>query len=435
MKKNKYLLIAVFFILLVVGIIIIINIGNTYAITIMDGYYCPVGGDIDKDSDGYFCTINDYPTEESCRNYLGDEYEYLGAGFLLGGCRYSAVKNKYSCYVCDNSQGQTYIWGLDSEYFDDSECTVSTDYTTEKQCEGPWVVTYYLNYGDGDTEYYQSTVESKSYKIGSCPKRDRYYCIGWNESKDGSLNSYYPNQEINMDRDMQLYAMWKRISYTVTYYSNLDGDSTTEWLQNTVYEGDSYNIENTVPYSSKYIFLGWDEDKDAKSPTYKKGEALTVTSNMNLYAVWGTGGSGSGENPTPNTYTIKYDANGGVDAPAEQTKTEGVDINLSDKEPTRDGYIFEGWAEDSNATIAVYQPGDNYEDDKSIVLYAVWEEETTEPGEPENPGNPENPENPEEPKEPENPKTADILIYTVWAIGVGALGYSIYYFMKRKNSF
>ena len=35
----------------------------------------------------------------------------------------------------------------------------------------------------------------------------------------------------------------------------------------------------------------------------------------------------------------------------------------------------------------------------------------------------------------ENPTTSDIPIYIVWAIGAGALGYSVYYFNKyyRKN--
>lgn len=49
--------------------------------------------------------------------------------------------------------------------------------------------------------------------------------------------------------------------------------------------------------------------------------------------------------------------------------------------------------------------------------------------------------NPSEPSQPidqdiqENPTTSDIPIYIVWAIGAGALGYSVYYFNKyyRKN--
>ena len=80
---------------------------------------------------------------------------------------------------------------------------------------------------------------------------------------------------------------------------------------------------------------------------------------------------------TAATYTVEYNANGGNGAPADQTKTAGVALTLSLEKPTRDGYQFAGWATSSMASAAEYQPGDRYETDQNLKLYAVWNEQHT----------------------------------------------------------
>ncbi len=73
-------------------------------------------------------------------------------------------------------------------------------------------------------------------------------------------------------------------------------------------------------------------------------------------------------------YTITYDANGGAGAPDRQIKTQYVGMELSSTVPTRDGYNFCGWATRSNASSAVYHPGDIYAADAPATLFAVWDE-------------------------------------------------------------
>ena len=75
-------------------------------------------------------------------------------------------------------------------------------------------------------------------------------------------------------------------------------------------------------------------------------------------------------------YTITYDANGGSNPPAAQTKTEGVTLKLTTAVPTRTGYTFLGWAESQTATTAAYQPGGQYTLNASKTLYAVWKQKT-----------------------------------------------------------
>lgn len=73
------------------------------------------------------------------------------------------------------------------------------------------------------------------------------------------------------------------------------------------------------------------------------------------------------------TYTVKYNANGGTGAPANQTKTWGTNLTLSSTAPTRTGYAFKGWATSSGSTTVKYQPGATYSANAALNLYAVWE--------------------------------------------------------------
>lgn len=74
-------------------------------------------------------------------------------------------------------------------------------------------------------------------------------------------------------------------------------------------------------------------------------------------------------------YTIAFDANGGENAPAPQTKDYGADLILTTAEPERDGYVFKGWAPERTDTHAIFPAGGVWIDDVSYTLYAVWEEE------------------------------------------------------------
>lgn len=73
-------------------------------------------------------------------------------------------------------------------------------------------------------------------------------------------------------------------------------------------------------------------------------------------------------------HLISYDANGGAGAPVTQCKSAGEALLLSEVAPTRNGYMFLGWAEESDATTPEYQPGEAFSEDRHITLYAVWDE-------------------------------------------------------------
>ena len=85
-----------------------------------------------------------------------------------------------------------------------------------------------------------------------------------------------------------------------------------------------------------------------------------------------------GEAGTPIAYALRFDPNGGEGGPELQYKGRGVDLTLSETEPNRDYYRFQGWAEEAEADEPSFLPGQSYGEDRELSLYAVWTPRTWE---------------------------------------------------------
>lgn len=77
---------------------------------------------------------------------------------------------------------------------------------------------------------------------------------------------------------------------------------------------------------------------------------------------------------TPANYTVRYDANGGTNAPASQSKIAKQNLTLTSDCPKREGFTFAGWATSRNGSVQ-YRPGDSFTTDQDVTLYAIWEAE------------------------------------------------------------
>lgn len=102
----------------------------------------------------------------------------------------------------------------------------------------------------------------------------------------------------------------------------------------------------------------------------KIGFSATVNTGVNPATI-----SASGEYTLPAItweHTVSYNANGGTGAPDSQKKMYGSVLTLSSVRPTRDGYVFMGWATSSAGDVA-YMPGSTYGADADVTLYAVWQ--------------------------------------------------------------
>lgn len=81
--------------------------------------------------------------------------------------------------------------------------------------------------------------------------------------------------------------------------------------------------------------------------------------------------------PAKSSYSISYNANGGMNAPAGQTKWYGENIALQSAKPTRNGYMFRYWNTAANGSGTTYQPGATYTGNAPLSLYAIWQQVPT----------------------------------------------------------
>jgi hypothetical protein len=130
------------------------------------------------------------------------------------------------------------------------------------------------------------------------------------------------------------------------------------------------SVTLTATPNTGWFFDGWYEN-GARVGT-NANYTFTATANRTLEARFSQ------------TITVSYDANGGVGAPSDQSKTKGTALTLSNTRPTRTGFEFLGWAANDAATAAQYQPGGTYTADESVTFYAVWNAAAQKPAIPNN---------------------------------------------------
>ena len=211
--------------------------------------------------------------------------------------------------------------------------------------------------------------------------------LGWSTSANGDV-VYQPGAEYKNDQNggtVTLYAKWTTWKHTVTYDKNVPANSKKTDVKNmpgnqTKIYDQNLTLQSNVPTRIGYTFVKWTTNKDGTGTAYQPGSQYSYNRDsdggtVTLYAVW-----------TPWKYTVRYDKNVPANSssqtvsnmPADQTKTEEVNLTLSSNKPSRNGYIFNGWQAQINGKAVDYQPGAtlSYDvDDKdgsTIILKAQW---------------------------------------------------------------
>ena len=204
------------------------------------------------------------------------------------------------------------------------------------------------------------------------PQRKGYIFEGYYSQSGGEGKQYFDKDgkglcAYTVADDIVLYAAWTPITYTIELYSN---GNYVDRVDNVVYGQMRLPSAETLGIvRANYNFVGWNlydgqnwamynADTD-----YNAGIASVDDEIVVLYAAWA-------EKPV---FTINFDANGGVGAPAMMQAHEDETITLPVAVPTRTDYTFVGWATTADATTAKYMPGDEFTMGKAVVtLYAVW---------------------------------------------------------------
>ena len=223
-------------------------------------------------------------------------------------------------------------------------------------------VTFDCNGGVGDNTQTFTYGVPNQYFVQNC-SAEGYYVYGWSEVRNGPF--YYSPDSIVVDDwingkspSVALYAMWSPISYVVSYNGN---GATSGWTDSSVHNFNEskqlnyngYTKAYTIGYNYNgatgnnvravdtvaYNFVGWSTYPEGEVQ-FSNGQWVVNLLNVNggeypLYAKW---------NP---------------------------DIILLPN-PTRDGFIFDGWYADSGLTEFVGYGDEPYVPTTNVTLYAKW---------------------------------------------------------------
>ena len=232
--------------------------------------------------------------------------------------------------------------------------------------------------------YFKSNISAKSnVNIYECD--DSFNCNGsatkniakdkWYKASDKNVTIDYSNSDgiengvitakisdgSNYSDDVESKFTLYKVVFKVGSADKI-GDGTSDITKRCLSEkGGACKITSPTISKNCYSGMGWSSSEDANSSSWGPGIEKDISSSGTYYPTKGS----------ITTYVIRYDANGGSGAPANQTKYCGTSITLSNTSPSRTNYNFSGWSTSSSGSVSYY-PGSTYSSNSSITLYAKW---------------------------------------------------------------
>jgi len=197
--------------------------------------------------------------------------------------------------------------------------------------------------------------------------RTGYTFDGWYTNATGTGGTAYAvNAPVTTTQNLTLFAKWNIISPTITFNagevangksSGLRIDNPTSAQYGSLYQLPNPDTSTVTVESNQYAFAGWETD----GVIYKAGDNYRMgASNLIFTAQW-----------IP-MFTVRYVLNGGSGSvPADTLKLSGETITVTSVVPTRTGYNFAGWKDQSGNTIPT---GDGAWTitATSFIAYAQW---------------------------------------------------------------
>ncbi len=177
------------------------------------------------------------------------------------------------------------------------------------------------------------------------------------------------SKEWDIAENTTLYVKWTANTYTIKF--NANGGTGTDIADLSM----TYDVAANLPANAfdrtGYTFAGWNTAANGLGTTYANGASVNNLTDVsgdtvNLYAKW-----------TANTYTIKFNANGGTGTDiADLSMTYDVSADLPVNTFTKANNIFKGWTSSADGEV-VYNDGQNVknltaDNEAEITLYAVW---------------------------------------------------------------
>ncbi len=246
-----------------------------------------------------------------------------------------------------------------------NEYTITIDWDNDTPNE-----TIYLTYGTGWNTNSITPRTKAGYTFAGIFDSNNAEIV----APDGTLTTNYTVFASNTT----VTAKWTPIAFTITFDAN--GGTGNPYTQDFEYQV-SENLESNKFTKEGYLFQGWAKNSASSSAEYENNangsSIMTPTTDKNtitLYAVW-----------KPITYTIAFDANGGIGNISSISATYDAPNNIATPNFTRTGYNLLGLAKTKDATVIDYgakQFNNDWiynlttENGTTVTLYAVWEAKT-----------------------------------------------------------
>lgn len=280
---------------------------------------------------------------------------YNGVSRTIPNCSFSYSGKSFAGWKINNS-GDTYKSGTEV-YTVATKAGVSAGGTINLYAQwSGYTVTYNANGGKVSPTSGSGTVTLPT------PTASGYTCTGW---KIGNT-VYEVGAQYTPTGNVEAVAQWRGNKSTTKYDIN-GGTGTTPSSQSCVY-GTSYYAAGSSGFSrTGYTFSKWTLNKDGTGTSVEAGGLiywLTQKDNatVTLYAQW-----------SPNTYTVKYSANGGSSTPSQQTCYYGTQYKAASS-ISRTGYTFKSWSKPGGGTISAGGSFSNLATSGTVTLTANWEE-------------------------------------------------------------
>ncbi len=215
-----------------------------------------------------------------------------------------------------------------------------------------YAITYTLNSGTN------SGSNPATYNITSAaislatPTRTNYDFGGW--YSDSALTSASSSIPTGSTGDKAFYAKWTPTPYAISY--TLDS-GTNATANPATYNVTSAAITLAAPTRTGYSFGGWYSDSGLTSAS--SSIAAGSTGAKAFYAKWALV-----------TYNIVYTLNSGTNSGSNPATYYITSAAITLGNPTRTGYIFDGWYSDSGLTSASSSIATGSTGDKAF--YAKW---------------------------------------------------------------
>lgn len=152
-----------------------------------------------------------------------------------------------------------------------------------------------------------------------------------------------------------------RERYDIRYQTGVEGITMGSA---TKIEGEDFILPSTTLQREGYIFFGWSTKENSEVAEFAPSGTYQENKSTVFYAVW-----------VKDTYIVEYDANTGINPPAAQEKKYNEDLTLTSETPEKPGHSFQGWSTSANGEVE-YNPGDTYQGNSNLKLYAIWKVDT-----------------------------------------------------------